>query len=262
MSIIRSLLKPVAIVAVSASLIFLSAPALAWTWAWDWPSGLKVAGSGQITTTQREVHGFNGVSLELPANVQIVQGDAEGVVIVTQENIAPMIETVVENEQLKIRLARRFSSINTSSLKITVNARRLEHIAISGSGDIRSEKIQSPKLDADIAGSGDIRIASLNVDLLSVSISGNGDFSAGGRADTVRTSIAGSGNLNTGTLAAKNVKLSIAGSGDAKVWASQDIDISIAGSGDVGYYGSAAVTQSVAGSGRIKKLGVAPSPGS
>lgn len=229
--------------------------------AWDWTPGTRVAGSGQISKVQRQVSGFKGIALNLPATVDIVQADSEGVLIETDDNIAPLIETVVENDQLKIRLAQRFMSIRPKSLKITVSARQIESLSISGSGDIKSDKLKSTSLATRISGSGDIRITTLDVDTLSVSISGNGDFSAGGRADSVRSSISGSGDIKISNLAARNVKLSIAGSGNAQVWASEVLTVSIAGSGDVGYYGDASVNQSVAGSGRIRKLGAAPAAG-
>ena len=226
--------------------------------AWELSPGERVTGSGQVTKTQRTLSGFKGIALELPASVEIVQGETEGVEIETDDNIAPLVETVIENGQLKIRAAQRFTSIKPKTLRITVRARIIESLSVSGSGDIRANKLQSPTLSSRIAGSGDIRIDALDVGTLTVSISGHGDFQAGGRADSVRTSISGSGDVKTATLAAKNVKLSIAGSGSAQIWASQTLTISIAGSGDVSYYGEAAVTQSIAGSGRIKKLGSAP----
>ncbi len=240
-----------------AALGFLSAPAFAW----DWTLGSMVFGSGQITRTQRQVSGFKGLSLDLSANVEIIQGDTEGVLIETDDNVAPLIETVVEGDQLKIRLAKRLVSFEPKTLKITVNARTIERIDIAGSGEVRAAKLQSTTLATHLAGSGAIRIAALNVDSLSVSISGSGHFYAGGHADSVRSNIAGSGNLKTATLAAKHVKVDIAGSGNAKVRASQTLKVSIAGSGDVGYYGDPAVSQSVAGSGSIRKLGAATSAG-
>jgi len=258
MHITRSLLKSTAAMAMALALGLLCAPAMAW----DWSFGTRVLGSGQLSKTQRQVTGFKGVSLALPFGIEIVQGETEGVLIETDDNIAPLIETVVESDQLKIRWSERVRSIKPTALKITVNARTVERISISGSGSVRSEKIQSPDLQARISGSGDIRIATLNANALSVDIAGSGDFFASGRADTVRVRIAGSGNLKTGTLTARNVKLSIAGSGDANVWASQTLDVNIAGSGDVTYFGEAGVIQSVAGSGRIRKLGAAPNPGS
>lgn len=228
--------------------------------AWEVPFGSRVAGSGQMTQVKRQVQGFKGIDLEVPATVEIIQGETEGVQITTDDNIAPLIEAVVEKEQLKIRLIERRGGIKPTSLKITVQARAIESLAIGGTGSFVADKLKATALSTRIAGAGDVRIRALDVDTLSLSISGSGDFTAGGRADTIRTSIAGSGDVKTAQLAAKNVKLDISGSGDAKVWASETLTISIAGSGDVGYYGAASVNQSVAGSGRIKKLGAAPVP--
>ena len=244
---------------IASTLCLLSGSAMAWDL--SWPFGAGVPGSGHVSKTQRQVSAFKGVSLELPASVEIVQGEAEGLVIETDDNIAPLIETVVENGQLKIRWAQRFKSLKPTVLKLTVNVRALEQISISGSGDVNAAKLQSPTLEVRIAGSGDVRLAALQTDSLSVSISGAGDFLAAGRADSARYSIAGSGDLKASALASKNVRISVAGSGDAAVWASQTLNVSIAGSGDVSYYGDATVTRSVAGSGRIKKLGSAPAPG-
>jgi hypothetical protein len=231
-----------------------AAPALAW----DWTAGTTVVGSGPISKTQRQLAGFKGVSMEVPATLEIVQGEVEGALIETDDNIASQIETLLEGDQLKIRVVKRFTLLKPTSLKITLNVRSLERVSISGSGKVNIEKLQTPSLETYISGSGDIRIAALTADLLGVAISGNGDLFAAGRADTVKSSISGSGDLKMDNLAAKSVKLSIAGSGSAKLQVSQKLDVNIAGSGDVAYYGDPVVTQSVAGSGRIKRLGARP----
>ena len=145
-------LQALAAVTLTGALGLLGAPAHAW----DWSPTSRIAGSGQITTTQRQVTGFKGIALDVPARVVIVQGDSEGVLIETDDNITPLIETVVENDQLKIRLAQRFTSIRPKSLKITVNARQIESLSISGSGDIQSSQIKSTSLSTRISGSGNV----------------------------------------------------------------------------------------------------------
>jgi hypothetical protein len=229
--------------------------------AWDWSSGTAVLGSGQIIKYQRQITGFRGLSLELPSKVEIVQGNVEGILIETDQNIAPLIETVVENDQLKIRSIARSNSLKPTLLKIIVQARTIEVISISGSGDVKSGKLQSPTLEARISGSGNIHIGTLDTDSLTVVVSGSGDFLAGGRANRMRINIAGSGDVKAGTLAAKSVTLSIAGAGNARVWAADTLKVQIAGSGDVDYYGDAALSQSVAGSGRVRRLGTSPNTG-
>lgn len=143
-------LKLAAAIAVIGALL-LGTPAMAW----DWSFGAAVVGSGQVTKTQRQLTGFKGLSLELPSNVEIVQGDTEGVQIETDQNIAPLIEAVVENDQLKIRSIPRSKSLKPTSLKITVQARTIERISISGSGDV--DYCGDAAVSQSVAGSGRVR---------------------------------------------------------------------------------------------------------
>ena len=226
--------------------------------AWDWNFGAKVSGSGNIKTETRNVSGFTGISLSLPANVEIIQGGSEGIVIETDDNVLPLIETVVDNGSLKIRFKERNMSVNTKTFNITINVKTIDNLSVAGSGDVRAAKLQVAKLKTSIAGSGNVHITSLDADTLTLSIAGSGDFSAGGKASVVEGKVAGSGNMKIGALAANSVKLSIAGSGDATVWAKDTLTVSVAGSGDVTYYGDARVSQSVAGSGSVKRLGSTP----
>jgi len=237
-----------------AALAGASKPAHAWDWGW----GPKVTGSGNITTTSRAVTGFTGIELSIPADVKLVQGSAEGLTLETDDNIAPLVETVVENGRLVIRLQKKTGAINTKVLRMTVNARTIEHLEVSGSGNIIADKLQAQQLKCNIAGSGDMRIGNLDASTLRVSISGSGDFLASGKTDAMEGSIAGSGDIRTQGLAANSVKISIAGSGGAAVWAKKQLKIGIAGSGDVSYFGDAEVSKSIAGSGSIRHLGSGP----
>jgi hypothetical protein len=224
-----------------------------------WGLGANIKGSGKIVKTSRSVTGFTGIALEAPAKVTVVQGNdasfVEGVVIETDDNIAPLLETVVERGQLIIRFARDPGSVSTKVLNVTVNARTIEQLAMGGSGSINSANLQSAALKCSVSGSGDIRIAQLQTGSLSVTVAGSGRFEAAGRADEIEASIAGSGDIKAGKLAAERVKLSIAGSGDATVRANAELTANIAGSGDVAYYGNARVTQAVAGSGTVRRVG-------
>lgn len=229
--------------------------------AWEWNLGLgkSVSGSGTIKSETRAVSGFTGISLAVNGLVEIQQGGAEGVTIETDDNLLPLLETVVENGTLKIRPATRNTSFRTKKMKFIVYAKTIDSLDIAGAGDIRAEALKASALKTSIAGSGDIRIKSLDADALTVSIAGSGDFVAGGRAASMDASIAGSGGIKTGNMDTKAVEISIAGSGDATVWARETLKVSVAGSGDVKYYGDAQVKKSIGGSGSIKRLGAAPS---
>lgn len=250
----RRELGRLALCAAGAAALLTTRPALAW----NWGLGNSIAGSGTIISSTRAVTGFSGLDLSVPADVTLVQGDLEGVVMETDDNIAPLIETVVEKGVLVIRLRDRNTSIQTKKLRITVNARSLEKLEISGSGNVRSNKLQSQQLTCSIAGSGDVRLAALEAGTLRLSIAGSGNFEAGGKADAVDITIAGSGDVKTSKLFASNVKINIAGSGNAEVAATDRLKVSIAGSGDVVFYGDPVVSKSIAGSGSVKRLGSTP----
>ncbi len=225
---------------------------------WNWGFGKSISGSGNLKSETRNISGFTGISLSLPAYVEVRQGNTESITIETDDNLLPLIETVVEDGKLKIRALERNANLKTKNMKITVNAKTIDSLSVAGSGDIRSDALKVGNLKVSIAGSGDIHLKSLDSDALKVSISGSGDFSAGGKSNSVEASIAGSGDVKAEKLLANTVKVSIAGSGSASFWAKATLKSSIAGSGDVTYYGDAQVNSSVAGSGSVKRLGAAP----
>jgi hypothetical protein len=226
--------------------------------AWDWGFGKKVTGSGVSKTETRNVSGFTGIGLSVSGKVEIRQGNTEGLTITGDDNIVPLVETVVEGSTLKIRWADRNMSASFKELKIVVDAKTIESLSIAGSGDIRMDTLKTSKLKTSIAGSGDLLIKALDADSTTVSISGSGNFNVSGKTNSFEASIAGSGDVKAARLEANNVKISVAGSGDAAVWAKEALKVSVAGSGDVKYYGDAKVSSSVAGSGSVKRLGAAP----
>lgn len=239
-------------VAASLAVIFLTASA-----AWAWTSSRTIQGSGQVVTVNRNVSGIRGVSVELPAEVTLVQGATEGVTLETDDNLVSLVETVVEDGQLRIRKADKHGDLRTKSLRLTITAPSFERLAVSGSGSLRAQALKVTTLKASVAGSGQVRIDHLDADTFKASIAGSGDMDVAGRADKTELSVAGSGDYRAAKLLARQVKVSVAGSGDAVVAAQESLAISVAGSGDVRYYGEASVTQSIAGSGSVRHLGKA-----
>jgi len=240
----------------AATLACVAAPAPAMAWPFG---GEKVEGNGSVTRQTRQVERFSGISLELPAQVELRMGSSEGVTIETDDNLQRLIETEVDDGVLRIRPTKRNMNLHTRTMKIVVNARQIERLSLGGSGSIDAEALRAPSLRFNLGGSGKIRIASLESDKVSISVGGSGDLRAnGGKTRDVSVSIGGSGNVDLGKVAADSVSVSVAGSGDATVWARQELSISIAGSGDINYYGDPQVRRSVAGSGDVRRLGGAP----
>jgi len=225
----------------------------------DWFSGGKsVQGSGKLQQQTREVGRFNGLALNLPGQVTLRLGERESVQIETDDNLLPLIDTVVENGTLRIRGSKRNTSLRAKSLKIVVTTRQIERISVGGSGNVDARGLHGDKLRFDVGGSGNITAHELDSAALTIAIGGSGNVTASGKTQQLSASIGGSGEIEAGRLAANAAQISIGGSGTAEVWAREALSVSIGGSGEVRYYGDPSISRAVQRAGSIKRLGAAP----
>ena len=223
----------------------------------------SVQGSGKSATETRALDAFEAVALSGAMELVVRQGAQQSVQVQADDNLLPMLETLVEagrnGNTLKVRWKREgvwgsSNAIQTrSKVLITVVVPKLSAVAVAGSGDVRVETFSTPALQLSLSGSGDARLDGLTTEELGVRVSGSGDVVGKGSATKVKISIAGSGDVRLAELRADDVSVSIAGSGDAAVNAQKALSVSIAGSGDVTYVGDAQVKSSVAGSGSVRR---------
>ncbi|QOL49367.1 head GIN domain-containing protein [Massilia litorea] len=221
--------------------------------------GEQVQGSGRIVKQVRQVGNFSGLSLGLPGHLELRIGNTEGVTIEADDNLLPLVETVVENGTLKIRSTRRNLNLESKSIRIVVQARSIERLSLGGSGSIDADALRGRKLDIDLGGSGSINLKGVESETLAVSLGGSGDLKAGaGTTGKLTVSIGGSGDVDLGRVQARSASVTIAGSGEATVWPRNELSATIAGSGDVNYYGDPQISKTSVGSGGVRRLGAAP----
>lgn len=224
-----------------------------------WMGGEKVQGNGVIKKQARNLAAFNGVALSVPGDMVLRLGSTDSITIESDDNVLPLIETVVENGTLKIQPNKRNLNLHTRHMKIVLTARNIDHISVGGSGSVQSDALKASKLKFNIGGSGSINIQGVEADDLHVGVGGSGDFkSNGGRTRNLSVSIGGSGDVDLGRVQSSDASVSVAGSGEAVVWVTNNLSTTIAGSGDVNYYGDPKVSRSVVGSGSTERLGASP----
>ncbi len=192
-----------------------------------------IHGSGNAKTESRAVASFSKIDMTGSPEVEVTVGPAASVVLTTDDNLLPIIETTVDGETLKIGSKRSYSTSLGVKVKITVPA--LHGAAVSGSGNLHVAGLKTAEMEASITGSGDVILSGL--------------------VDQLHARILGSGNLKAGDLDAKHVHVAVTGSGDAAVHATEQLDASVMGSGNVRYSGRPAdVQRHVTGSGEIGPL--------
>lgn len=191
-----------------------------------------IKGDGPIVTSTIEIDHFTGIELSIAADVVLIPGATQKVVIEAQKNILDNISTEVrkENWQIKYKQSVR-KSLNT---KIYITTPYFKDLFISGSGDIVTQSAFNNNLN-------DVHI----------SISGSGDVTLEGQAQEVKVSIAGSGDVDLDKFVVGDAFIDIAGSGDCRVDSRNYLKVNIAGSGDVQYKSNPNVKSSIVGSGTV-----------
>ena len=212
-------------------------------------NGKSAQGSGNIITEEREVSAFNKIHLKGSGKVFLTPGEKQTLVIKTDDNIMPLIETTVSGDKLTISHGKHH--LRPTVFEVYITLEKLEGVRISGSGDIiGTGRFVTDTFYAEISGSGDVDLE-VETGKLASKISGSGAIRLAGKAEGYTVSISGSGEINTFDVEAKNVTVKISGSGDCRVHAVESLDTKISGSGDVYYKGRPRINTKISGSGSL-----------
>jgi hypothetical protein len=216
-------------------------------------NGSTISGSGKEVTVARPVSAFSVLRLDGSIDVRAHQGTTPSITVHADDNIEPLIETVVEGDKLIVRMRKGSGFSTHHDVFVDVVFTSLTAVQQHGSGDLRIDKLTAPRFESSIAGSGDLQIDNAQLGQFALSIAGSGDVILSGSADEARFGVAGSGDINARNFAARKVSVSISGSGDAHVNATEVLEAKVAGSGDVTYSGHPRdVSRRVSGSGSVE----------
>lgn len=217
-------------------------------------NGKRIKGNNEVTTENRNSGDFSGVSSYGSFNVYVANGPAS-VKIEAESNILPYIETVVEDNILKVRSKKGVWLSTNRDVKIFVTAPRLTKIHSVGTGDIigQTKIVDSSKIDLNVGGNGKIN---LDVDApeVVVELAGNGGIQLKGQSRLFDCKLLGNGNLKAFDLMAEETNVHIYGNGDAEVYASIKLDVTIGGNGQVRYKGNAQPSTHITGNGNITQV--------
>ncbi len=226
---------------------------------------------------KRDVGSFTKVSMGIPGNLYLKQGDKNSVELEGNSEILGKIETVVEHGKLIIRQeVMRWNSWKSwndfDDVNVYVTLKDFEGATVSGSGKLIGKSgLQGSNVSLRVSGSGsmEIELSAQDVDL---NVSGSGrlnlkgkvsnlesDISGSGRIDfegstenLVDITISGSGSMNA-TGDCKQVRTNISGSGRvlAENLTTDNCDVRISGSGSVRINVKTKLDAEITGSGSV-----------
>ena len=228
-----------------------------------------ISGEGEREAYTLEVSEFNGIDLQIQADVTLSQGPVQEVIVTAAPNIVENIEVRVadgiweidyddcvkrsEDVTIDITLpdltfAQISGSGSITGLTAFTDLNDLE-LNICGSGNMDMEA-DCNELLTKITGSGDM---DLDMDCSSIEskITGSGNLDFSGTSPSHSIEITGSGNLRGFDLPTDDTNIRISGSGDCEVMANNNLDVKISGSGDVYYKGTPGINVDISGSGKL-----------
>lgn len=213
---------------------------------------IGVDGNGTVVTETREVAPFDKIRVDGAFEVEIEQGKSSLLLIESDENIIPLIDSEVVDGVLAVE--NREAIGNASVLKLKIQSPKFSQINLAGASNLKSvSKISSDKLSLSGAGACKVDLE-FSGNELSVDMNGACKVKLAGKARNLSLDMAGAGDLNAAQLVSRFVSIDIAGAGKAAVHAKRALDIAISGTGEVTYKGSPKITKNISGSASITPI--------
>jgi putative autotransporter adhesin-like protein len=217
-----------------------------------------VIGSGRVTTENRTVSNFDGISLSGIGDVTITQGDTEALTVEAEDNLMPYLKTEVRNGTLAIFVDNgngRTAVSPTKPVRFNLSVKNLNSIDLSGAGGVKSASLKSDHLTIRISGAGSVNLDHLAATDVTSTLTGAGNVKVVGQVTSQAAVLSGIGGYVAGDLSSQTARIDITGAGSASVWVRDSLDITISGAGSVNYYGSPRLRQTISGVGSITHLG-------
>lgn len=203
----------------------------------------------------RKLDAFSGIGISISADVYYIPGNAHEITIEGDADDVDDLITQVKDGFLQVKYPNSWQ-IRRSKLTIYITSKELEAVKISGSAKFEAgEPVTSEEMDLAMSGSGGIMFEKLDTEEVSVKISGSGKIQIlKGGADELDARISGSGKLNAESFEVNEFSAGISGSGGVRITVKEELDAKISGSGKVYYHGSPRVNSTSSGSGKVVAL--------
>lgn len=194
--------------------------------------GRVTKGSGHVIEEERNLPPFNAIQAGGACDLEIECSQNQKFEISSDDNILPLVKTVVQNGTLIIGASKNYQT--TGDIRIKINTGDLERISVSGSSDVTIRGIKNKDFTIEISGSGDAR--------------------AEGETDRLNLKVSGAAQIDAEELKARDVKANLTGASTIKVWASNELDVNISGAGTVEYSGKPkTIKKDISGAGSIRE---------
>ncbi len=193
-------------------------------------NGIGIHGSGIIKDEQRSIQPFDCIDVSGAYDVEIICGEKPDLTIRGDDNLIPLVKTVVKDNTLHIWSKKSISP--RRKIKIEITTDNLTNISCSGANRILASNINNHEFEIEVSGACSIKLE--------------------GTTSLLGINLSGASSINTEHLKAEKVSVDLSGASNATVYASDELRAEISGVGSVNYYGNPkSINKRISGLGSI-----------
>ncbi len=214
----------------------------------------KISGNGNVVKQNREVSSFNSVNASGVFNIHLAQGDAESLVIETDENLMSYLETKVEDSTLYIDVKKHINIRHARKKNVYVTFKKIDRLKITTVGNVETDgMLHFNELNLEHSGVGNMKLE-LDCNKLIADIHSVGDVTLKGKVVDAEIKNSSVGNTNASELIVDKLQINNNSVGNVEVHAEKEISIHSSGVGNLTFSGNAVVKElSSSGIGKVSK---------
>lgn len=214
---------------------------------WNWRSE-KIKGNGDVTTENRDISGFDGVTACCNINVELRQGSF-AVKVEAESNLLEYIRTEVSGGRLEIGFTRNTNISAKEKITVYVSLPELEYVGGSSSSSIVSKSnFKGEDLELDVSSGAYIEL-DFSGERLYTDASSGGKIRIRGDASRIKADASSGARIDAGDFVAKTANAGASSGGGVTVNASEALNADASSGGSVRYNGSPANVNSDTSSG-------------
>jgi hypothetical protein len=181
-----------------------------------------VVGSGRPATETRPVDAFRTLRAENGFRVVVTRGP-RALEVTADDNVLPLVETVVEGDTLVLRLKPGTSLSTTRGLVASLTTDVLEGVTVSGGGRVAGPASATASFPVDASGGATVELSGVMSSLVTLTASGGSAITVSGTTSEARVTASAGSTLDTRGLAASRVTVDLSGGSQARVAASNEV---------------------------------------
>jgi hypothetical protein len=200
----------------------------------------------------REVPAFHSVSVESGIHATISIGPRRPLELQGDEKVLALVETTVEDGELRIGFKRHKWHWTTSDVHVVIQTPELQRIEASGGSHVEGEMSGGSEMEIGASGGGEVHARGIDTKSLRLSGSGGAVLEVSGRADEAAIEMSGGTEVKGAGLSVRNVRIEGSGGSEAELRANGKIRGSLSGGSELHIKGNASSRVATSGGSSVE----------